>query len=294
MNAAYRRRLVGGAAATFCLAAALAPCGPARAAAGPQRIMSMNACTDLLLLQLVPKSRIVSVTYRAREAARAFSPGLADGVPVNDGRAEEVVAFRPDLVVAGRFTTAGAKALARRAGGRVVEVDDADNFDDIRRGLRTLGAAVGEPGRAEVLIARMDATLGRLAARPPVHPLTVAAWDGGGVVPGKGSLADAVITAAGARNIAAPTGARYGDFDVEALLRARPDALLQEDPRLAHPALRDQQGRHPLVRRLYKGRIVAIPEILYSCGLPQSADAAAELRAALAALAALPPMARGP
>ena len=268
-------------AIVLALALAAAPGVGARAAA-PRRIMSMNGCTDLLVLQLVPRRRVVSVTYRARDAARAFSPGLADGIPVNDGRPEEVAAFRPDLVVAGRFTTTRTKAMARRAGVPVVEIDDADNFDDIRRSVRSLGAALGESARAEALVARMDEVLARLAAHPPPRSLTVAAWAGGGVVPGKGSLADAVITAAGARNIAARADARYGDFDVESLLRARPDALLQEDPSLAHPALRDQQGRHPLVRRLYRGRTVAIPETLYSCGLPQSADAAAELRAALA------------
>jgi iron complex transport system substrate-binding protein len=166
----------------------------------------------------------------------------------------------------------------------VVELDDADSFDDIRRIVRTLGAALGETAKAEALVAHMDATLAALAAHPPARTLTVAAWSGGGVVPGKGSLADAVITAAGARNLAARPDARYGDFDIEALLLARPDALLQGDPRLTHPALRDEQGRHPLVRRLYRGRTVAIPETLYSCGLPQSAAAAVELRAALAAL----------
>jgi iron complex transport system substrate-binding protein len=136
------------------------------------------------------------------------------------------------------------------------------------------------------MIARMDAVLADLAARPPSRVRTVAAWSGGGAVPGRGSLADAVIVAAGAVNIAARTDdARYGDFDVEALLRARPDALLQGDPRLTLPALRVEQGRHPLVRRLYAGRTIATPESLYACGLPQTADAALALRRALDGLA---------
>lgn len=262
----------------------LALAGPA--GASPRRILSMNGCTDLLVLELADKARVVSVTYRARDEARAFAPGLADGVPVNDGRAEEVVRFRPDLVVAGRFTTPATRALVRRAGIPMVELDDANSFADIRRIVRQLGAAIGEPARAEAMVARIDAVLARLAASPPRRRWTVAAWSGGGAVPGRGSLADAIIAAAGADNIAARDGtdARYGDFDVEALLRARPDALLQEDPRLAHPALRVEQGRHPLVRRLYAGRTIAVPETLYACGLPQSAEAALELRRALEGL----------
>jgi iron complex transport system substrate-binding protein len=267
-------------------AAAIAFASVLPAQAKPQRVMSLNGCTDLLVLQMVPKARVVSVTYRARDAARAFAPGLADGIPTNDGRAEEVVAFRPDLVVAGRFTTPATRALVRRARIPLVELDDANSFADIRRIVRELGAATGEPARAEAMIARMDAVLADLAARPPSRVRTVAAWSGGGAVPGRGSLADAVIVAAGAVNIAARTDdARYGDFDVEALLRARPDALLQGDPRLTHPALRVEQGRHPLVRRLYAGRTIATPESLYACGLPQTADAALALRRALDGLA---------
>jgi hypothetical protein len=35
------------------------------------------------------------------------------------------------------------------------------------------------------------------------------------------------------------------------------------------------------VRRLYAGRQITYPETLYSCGLPQSADAARDLRRAM-------------
>jgi iron complex transport system substrate-binding protein len=255
-------------------------------AAKPQRIMSINGCADLLVLQMVPKSRIASVTYRARDAVRAFAPGLADGVATNDGRAEEVAYYHPDLIVAGRYTTERTKALARRAGVPVVELEDAEDFPAIRANLRALGRALGEAARAEALIARMDATLARLAAEPPARRLRVAVWTGGPVVPGRGALADAIIAAAGAVDAATGVGELgLSDFDVEGLVRLRPDALLQEDPRLVHPALRVEQGRHPLVRRLYAGRTVAVPETLYGCGLPQSADAAAELNAALARIA---------
>lgn len=255
---------------------------PGVASAAPQRIMSANGCTDLLLLQLVPKSRIVSVTYRARDEVRAFAPGLADGIAVNDGRPEEVAVYKPDLLVAGRFTTTRTKAFARRAGVPVVEIADAVTFDDIRTATLQLGAAVGESARARTLVRRMDATLAALRAAPAPRPFTVASWSGGGIVLGSGTLTDAIITAAGATNLAAREGALgFGDFGVEALLRARPDALVQSDPRFAEPTVQRQQGRHRIVRRLYADRTVLLPDVYFNCGLPQSADAAAMLRQAL-------------
>jgi iron complex transport system substrate-binding protein len=259
----------------------------ARAAPAPQRIMSANGCTDVLLLELAPKSRVVSVTYRARDALRSVIPGAADGIVTNDGRPEEVAALKPDLLVAGRFTTARTKAFARRAGVRVVEIDDATNFDDIRRITLQLGDAVGEPARAAMLVARMDRTLATLKAQPPLRPLRVAAWSGGGVVLGAGTLTDAIIAAAGATNVAAKQGPLgFGDFDVETLLKIAPEVLVQTDPRFAEPTLQREQGRHRLVRRLYAGRTVLTPETPFNCGLPQSADAALALRQALTAIAA--------
>jgi iron complex transport system substrate-binding protein len=273
------------------LLALLLVSAPGFASAAPQRIMSANGCTDLLLLQLVPKSRIVSVTYRAREAVKPITPGAADGIPTNDGRPEEVVAYRPDLLVAGRFTTARTKDFARRAGVAVVEVDDAATFADIRRIVLQLGDAVGEPGRAHKVVERMDTTLAALKAQPLPRPLRVAAWSGGGIVLGAGTLTDAIIAAAGASNVAGGQGALgFGDFDVEALLQTAPDVLIQTDPRFAEPTLQRQQGRHRVVRRLYAGRTVLVPDTPFNCGLPQSADAALALRKALLAI---PPRERG-
>ena len=74
-----------------------------------------------------------------------------------------------------------------------------------------------------------------------------------------------------------------------ALLQARPALLLQSDPRFSKPTLQSQQGRHRLVRRLYAGRTVALPEVGYNCGLPQSADAAVALRRALSGITPLGP-----
>ena len=79
-------RITVAALAALALAASTAP--DAWAASKPQRVMSMNGCTDLLVLQLIPKSRVVSVTYRAKDAARGVLPGVADGVPVTVRRPE--------------------------------------------------------------------------------------------------------------------------------------------------------------------------------------------------------------
>jgi len=275
------------------LAVVAAGAGGSAEAAGravPQRIMSTNVCTDLLLLQLAPRGRIASVTFLAPQGARALFPGAADGIPLNRGQPEDVVRIKPDLILDSGLSSPLVRTLARRVGARVVDVKDANNFQEIRDILRQVGEAVGEPARAERLIRGMDATLAELAAHPPARRLRVVAWSGGSAVPGKGSLTDAIITAAGAVNIAARPGSAESSFGVEELLAARPDALMFGGATLGQPSLFSDEGQHRVVRRLYAGRRVAYNDIVHTCGLPQSADSARDLRRALAVVAARGPV----
>lgn len=251
--------------------------------------MSLNLCADLILLQLAPKNRIRSVTFLAHGAAWAISPGLDAGVATNRGQAEDVAAQRPDLILAGDYSTPTVRRLAKEIGAPLVEVKTAEDWDAIRVAVRQVGQAVGEPEKAEALVRRMDATLAELRATAPRRPVTVAAWSGD-TAPGEGTLANAIIEAAGAVNVATRLkGGRYGSFGLEQLLAARPDVLLYGGGATRAPSLRTDQAQHPLLLKLYQGRRLRYPDPLYACGLPQSAEAARELRAALAGLPARPP-----
>ncbi|WP_293681048.1 ABC transporter substrate-binding protein [uncultured Phenylobacterium sp.] len=265
-------------------AAAAALSQPAAGAAKPMRIMSMSMCTDLLILQLVPKGRVASVTYLAHDGANVLFPGADAGIVINHGTPEDIVNLKPDLILAGDFSTALTRKLARRVGARIVEVKSATTLADIRANLRRLGAEVGEPARAEALVRRMDATLAGLAATAPPHPMRGVVWSGGSTVPGRDGLNGAIVAAAGGRNIAAAPGIADSTFGIEQLLAARPQALLYETARPGVRSLTTDAGAHRVVRRLYAGRRIGFNGVVHACGLPQSADGAAELRRALRAL----------
>jgi iron complex transport system substrate-binding protein len=257
-------------------------------AAPPQHVMSLNLCTDQLLLDLLPPERIASITYLARSRGKAFHWAEAERVPINHGLAEEVLGARPDLVLAGTYTTTAARVLLRGIGVPVIEVPPANNFDEIRVITRRVAEAVGEVAAGEKLLAGMDATLRELAAEPPRQVIRVAGWSGGGSVPGKGKLFDAILTAAGGVNVAATmAGARSGSFDIEELLAARPDVLAYGAGRDEEaPSLRTDASQHPLLLKIYQHRRITYPDVLYSCGLPESAEAAVALRASLQAASA--------
>ena len=195
------------------------------------------------------------------------------------------MAQHPDLVLAGTYTTTAARMLLRKVGVAVLEVPIANNFEEIRRVTRQVAEALNEKEAGEKLLASMDATLHSLAISRPSQVIRVAGWSGGGSVPGKGTLFDAILSAAGGVNIAASmSGMRSGSFDIEELLAARPDVLAYgSGGDEAAPSRHKDASQHPLLLQIYRDRRVTYSDVLYSCGLPESAGAAVELRDSLLA-----------
>jgi iron complex transport system substrate-binding protein len=256
---------------------------PASAAApGPQHVMSLSMCTDDLLLELLPPERIASVTYYSRDPSNSYQWPLAARVRINSGTVEEVLAEKPDLVLAGTYTTPAARSLLKKLHLPLLEVPPAADFDEIRAVTRQVAHALGRDAVGDALIAKMDSTLQELAASRPPQNIRVAAWGEGGSIPGRGTMFDTILRAAGGVNIAASLeSGPYTSFDVEQLLMAHPDILAYASHITDTPGRNTDLALHPLILKLYSGRRVTYPSALYSCGVVESADAAVALRASL-------------
>jgi len=265
------------------LALALAMACPAPAeSAGPQRVMSLSMCTDDLLLDLLPPERITSVTYYARDPSISYVWPQAAKVAINSGTVEEVLAEKPDLVLAGTYTTPATRSLLKKFHMPLLEVAPAVDFDQIRAVTRGVAHALERDAIGEALIAKMDSTLRQLAATRTSRTIRVAAWGEGGSAPGKGTLFDAILTAAGAVNVtAAGDAGPYLAFGMEQLIMAHPDVIAYASNTTDTPGLNAAMAQHPLILKLYSGRTVTYPGALYSCGVVESADAAVALRANL-------------
>ncbi len=264
---------------TYPVTSALADSAP-----GPQHVMSLSMCTDDLLLELLPPERIASVTYYARRPGNSYLWPQAARVPVNAGTAEEVLAQKPDLVLAGTYTTPATRRILQRMHFALLEVPPANDFEEIRAVTRRVAHALHREERAENLISVMDATLRDLAESTPHQTIRVAAWGEGGSIPGKGTLFDAILRAAGGTNIIPPDSNKaYTAYDVEQLLWARPDVIAYPSNSSDTPSRNTDLALHPLILKLYAGRRIVYPSALFSCGIPASARAAVALHADLLA-----------
>lgn len=246
----------------------------ADAFAKPRRIASLNLCTDQLLLMLVARERIATVTFLALDPVTSYMADAAAGIALNHGRLEEILPLDPDLVLAGRYTTPFTKALLVKLGYAVYDADVPGTFDGIRAQLRELAELLGEAERGAALAAEMDAKLARAAVIAGPRPLAVL-YAPRGYTQGRGTLEDSVLVAAGYRNLAAELGlSGSGVLPLELLLRNAPGFLVFTAGGDDAPSLATAVLDHPALARGFAGRtIVRVPARIWFCPGPMVADA---------------------
>jgi iron complex transport system substrate-binding protein len=258
--------------------------GTAAAPPPPERVVSMNLCTDLLAMLLAAPGQLVSVSHVARDPLSSPLWRQAAAIPVNHAGAEQIFLTRPDLVLAGAYDAPATVAMLRRLGVRVEQFPLETSFADIRVHLRRIGALLGRQARAEALVARFDAALAAAAAPEDAHPRAVLFY-AGSYTSGAGTLADAVVAAAGFENVAATLGYRgLTHLPLEMLVMARPD-LIVAGRDYAAPARAQEVLDHPAARALAGASRVRVADNLWACGTPLVAEAVADLAAARRALA---------
>jgi iron complex transport system substrate-binding protein len=244
----------------------------------PQRIVSLNLCTDQLLLDLVGGERIASVSFLAADPEFSAVAEKARGVPANRGLAEEIVALKPDLVLAHKYAGRQAVAMLLRLGVRVVEIDLPQDMAAVTAQIAFVAEAVQEQERGRAMIAAIEQ---RLAALPPVSEprLTAAIYEPSGYAFGANSLADAILRAAGYDNLAAKLGVgSYARLGMENLLAEPPDILVVDDTAIDRRSMAQEFLDHPALRQRFAGeRRVAVPRRLWICGGSSVAEAAALL-----------------
>ena len=240
----------------------------------PQRIASLNLCTDQLALMLVEPKRIVTVTFLARDPATSFMAAATAGIPINHGRLEQILPLKPDLVLTGRYTTHFTKTLLRKLGYPLYEADIPITFDGVRDQVREVAALLGEAAKGEALLAEMDAKLAHAAARKTDWPIA-ALYGPRGYTQGGGTLETSVLAAAGYRNLANEMGLNGSSvLPLEILLQQGPRYLIYNARVDKAPSQATAMLEHPALLGAFSGSAaVRIPPRYWYCPGPNLGDA---------------------
>jgi iron complex transport system substrate-binding protein len=279
----WRRPLTTAFDAALLVAIAIMLVPAALSAAGtPKRIVSLNLCTDELVLRLADRANIASITWLSKDRISANVVDLAADLPVNHGLAEEIIPLDPDLVVAGTFTARTAVAMLKATRFPVTEFGVAHSLADVRSGIRKMAALVGEPARGEALVASFDGRLAEIGTPAPGRRPTALVFNANGFTVGAGTLVDDIMTRAGLDNVAAHMKlGNYSQLPLEIAVRSDVDILIISARRDGPPSLATALLDHPVLSKLGpKTHIVVLPTNLWSCGGPEVAEAIARLRAA--------------
>lgn len=250
----------------------------------PRRIVSMNLCADQMVLLLAAPGTVASVSFLTADPAESPVAHLTEGLVLNHGQAEEVIALDPDLIVTGRYTTGAAKILLRRLGYEIIELDMPLDFAGVREAYIFLGERLGRRSTADALIANFDARFEALYDHVGQRSFgTVLILDANGFTVGRPSLVDQVLTHIGLTNLAAQLGiGDFGQVTMEAVLLAQPDHMVRMMYRPDTPSLANQTLSHPALRKTLGGQpMIPVPQSWVSCGGPFLADAAEQVLAAV-------------
>lgn len=245
-------------------------------AAARPRIVSINPCVDAVLVRVADPDQILAISHYSQDPAATSIPlDVARRYRVTSGTAEEVVALAPDLVMSGPHVAPSTIFALERMKIRIAKFTVAESVEESEKQIRLIAGAVGAPERGEELVGAINGALEHARATDD-RRITAVIWQGGGMVPGRGTLADQLLQITGYRNLSASYGlSKWDVLPLEYLIASPPDLVLsvgtgniERDRMLGHPAIRKLAERVPF--RTYPFRLL-------QCGGPTIIEAVARL-----------------
>ena len=246
--------------------------------AEPRRIVSLDYCADQFVLALADREQVAALSVGARRDDSYFRD-RAQGIRQTRDTLEEVLAYRPDLVIRSWGGPWDAVQVYSRFEVPVLQVGDAPDFATARADLIDAAQVLGHPDRGAALARELDTRLARLSAHRSSAPVMY--LSAGGAVAGSGTMMDALINAAGGRNIR--TEASWQMLPLERMVQTPPALIAlgffdtgREQVNAWSPS------HHPALRRaLANARTVRLPPASIACEAWYAVDAAEAIAAEL-------------
>ncbi len=217
----------------------------------PQRVVSINLCTDQLAMMLAQPTQLFAVSHVAFDPLVSPMAIEAQNYELNYGFAEEIYMMQPDLVFASEYSNPALLNMLKRLGIKVEAFAPSQSFSDVKARIAQMGAALAQEDTAAQLIADFDAQLDDLNTRPSTQ-VSAMIYAANGYTSGQNTLAHEILEAARYHNAALEAGYAWGGkVPLEILAINRPDVLItssrypahsQAEAILAHPIIKALQS----------------------------------------------------
>jgi iron complex transport system substrate-binding protein len=250
--------------------------------------VSLNQCLDSILVELVPTQRIAAVSHYARDPLVSPIATVAAQLPITYETAEEIVALRPDLVLASRHSAIATRNALRRVGIPYELFDVPFSVADSIAQIRRIAALVGNAAEGEALVGRIERAIDSARLPHGAPRLTAAVYETGGLTAGSHTVTDELMQIVGFDNLAA----RYGiethlPMPLELIVATPPDLLLVGDIPAAGGTQAARIVQHRALRNLPSARR-AFPARFMYCSGPTMVEEVTALAAARDSINAIP------
>lgn len=264
----------------YCLTVLCALLCGAGQALSAERIVSINLCSDQLLLLLAPREQIHSVSFMAANPIYSAYADRVGAITLNHARIEEIVAQQPDMILAYELSDRLLIQMLRGLGYRVEVVAAANSLAEVGETILSVAKLLGERDKGVELVAEMQRQLQRSsAAVASTRPLAVI-YAPNGYSPGSLSLQGSVLEAAGFDNLSRQLGNDYGaTVPLEQILRHQPDLYIIDNQESNENSMAQKKLSHPALRKsIARAEMAQIAGRYWSCPTPLVTRAVTELR----------------
>ena len=242
--------------------------------AEPQKIVSLNLCTDQLLMLLADPGQIASLSKIVDDPHVSLLAEKSVEFQKNRGDAEEIFIDNPEIVVAGVYTEKATVQILQSLGVRVEIFPIEQNFDDIVENIRKMGLLVGHLDRAERMIDDFNIRLEELRSGITERP-RAAIYSANGYTTGTDTMSGQILKTAGFRNITEEVGMSFGGtLPLETLVMLQPDLVITGKEYPGH-SRSEEILKHPALRPF---KAITQTDAKWICGTPAVLDAVAELQ----------------
>ncbi|HET8945364.1 MAG TPA: cobalamin-binding protein [Candidatus Polarisedimenticolia bacterium] len=198
--------------------------------APPRRIVTLapNATDTVAALGL--GDRLVGVSDFCQPPPEAKDVRRIGGLLTPD--LEAIRSLKPDLLVGSTSGNDPGLASQATALGIPLFILNAETVEQVLEGIGGLGAALGEPAKAQALVlslrARLDAVDRSVAGRPRPRVLYIV-WGDPLVVPGAKAFLTDAIRRAGGDSVTDDAPAAHPTYSIEAAIARSPDVILTSE-----------------------------------------------------------------
>ncbi|MDR2562110.1 MAG: ABC transporter substrate-binding protein [Holophagales bacterium] len=259
-------------------------------ASAPKRVVSQAIGTDDILLALAEPSQIAALSHLAHDPLYAPDAKSAKKIPTLKGSsAEDILRFKPDLVLMASFSPPDSVAVLKRAKVKLYIMEKYETLEDVYECLRQVGDLLGQRKKADKLIAecreRINSLEKTLKGAKPIRVLSAGVYP---YISGSDTSFQDLCDHAGAINAAAEAG-------IVGVVPTPPEKMLswQIDVLVGPTEHRQGEAGQKLTDRLKdvapyryldaykKGRVIEIPGALFAATSHHRIDAYEMLAKAL-------------